>query len=219
MVIEYTGADPLSGFRYIEFRPATGHMPESAILYLHGSGERGESLSAVKHYGLPAMIARGSVTLNGAVICPLLASDQQWESARLAHLINTLSRQYQTVVLMGFSLGGTGVCQLQSDYAALVPYAIAIAARGPANVNVGQHGAHFLAIHGEHDLDINAVAFALHITECGGHAENVILAGKDHYISEDAMWNEKLIAVLSCAGIEIMNKDKSAQTVHHSTCL
>ncbi|MGL6013149.1 MAG: hypothetical protein ACRC0J_16860 [Shewanella oncorhynchi] len=72
----YTGADPLSGFRYIEFRPATGHTPESAILYLHGSGERGESLSAVKHYGLPAMIARGSVTLNGAVICPLLASDK-----------------------------------------------------------------------------------------------------------------------------------------------
>lgn len=81
------------------------------LLFLHGSGERGKDLEAVKRNGPPRLIAEGRA-FPFFVASPLLAKGASWEPYELNALLDELLGTYpidpDRVYVTGLSLGGYG---------------------------------------------------------------------------------------------------------------
>ncbi|MES2947832.1 MAG: hypothetical protein V4858_04740 [Pseudomonadota bacterium] len=202
-MLEHHRLDPTSGFRFLEFLPHDALGANAVVIYLHGSGERGSDLSWVKRYGLPALLARSEVSVNCPVMCPQLEAEAEWNADRLALLIKATTTASQQLVLIGYSLGGSGVCQFVGRLGPLVNVAVAIAGQAPHSVSVAQAGLEFLAIQGEQDPWPCTAGFVESINGSGGVAHSVALVGKGHYISEEALFHPGLTLLLKKAGVEI----------------
>lgn len=90
------------------------------VVFLHGSGERGENLAAVKVHGPPKHAERGAA-YPFVLASPQLADGRRWEPgelhALLAVLLARLAVDADRVTATGLSLGGHGVW----DWAAAYP--------------------------------------------------------------------------------------------------
>jgi predicted esterase len=79
------------------------------ILFLHGSGERGDSLPQLRHAGLPKLIAAGQ-KFAAIVVSPQCPEHEWWSTPVLSQLIDDVSAKYQVdpdrVVVTGLSMGG-----------------------------------------------------------------------------------------------------------------
>lgn len=102
------------------------------IVFLHGSGERGDDLSLVKRYGAPRYLEDG-LRIPAFVVAPQCPAEQRWEMLiddleRLVRgLVETLPVDPENVSLTGFSLGGFGAwawaLRRPARFAALAPVA------------------------------------------------------------------------------------------------
>lgn len=100
------------------------------ILFLHGSGERGNDLDRVKQHGLAQNVARGQ-NFPFIIIAPQCPLNANWEYYRptLKKLIDDICQNYrvdtQRLYLTGLSMGGFGTWSLATDYpdlfAAIIP--------------------------------------------------------------------------------------------------
>ncbi len=90
------------------------------LLFLHGSGERGDDLELVKKHGPPKLIAAGK-DFPFVVVSPQCLKDRRWEPIELVALLDDLSNKYKIdadrVYVTGLSMGGFGTWRL----AAYVP--------------------------------------------------------------------------------------------------
>ena len=83
------------------------------ILFLHGSGERGEDLQRVKRYGPPRYLEAG-LELPAYLVAPQCPGDRAWDSLldELEDLVEHLLKAYpiaaDQISLTGFSMGGFG---------------------------------------------------------------------------------------------------------------
>jgi len=114
------------------------HLPEGVearrawplIVFLHGSGERGDDLERVRRQGLPRRLDEG-LDLPAVVLSPQCPDGQVWAQqypAVMALVDDVMARvgiDADRVSLTGLSLGGAGVVHLAASYperfAALVP--------------------------------------------------------------------------------------------------
>ena len=197
------GHYPQGKFRYLQFGLSSKSRAESAIVYLHGAGERGKELSLVTRYGLPAMLAEGRAVTNCDVVCPQLEEDAVWHPDRVAGFIEAVGAGYESVSLIGFSLGASGVCSLTAAHGAVVAFAMAIAGQGPVSVQVSQAGVRLLAIQGELDPWPDTGNFLSSVRSAGGLAVDVRIAGQGHFISEAALADPTAISMLLEAGVRI----------------
>jgi predicted peptidase len=120
--------------RYLLWLPASYHdaaaQPWPLILFLHGSGERGDDVARVMEYGLPQRLAQGFdlPAIVAAPQCPL-ASDWTLQDDALLALLDELCATYAVnqrwVYLTGLSMGGRGAWRLAASnpnrFAALIP--------------------------------------------------------------------------------------------------
>ena len=98
------------------------------LLFLHGSGERGDDLLLVKTHGPPLLAAQGH-EFPFIVVAPQCPGGQQWDAkalvSLLAKVVDELGPDIERIYLTGLSLGGHGAWQLGSEYpdkfAAIVP--------------------------------------------------------------------------------------------------
>ena len=197
--------DSASQFRFIEFLPRDPAASDAVIIYLHGSGERGGDLSLVKHYGLPALLATSEVSVNCSVLCPQLEAGANWDADRIAVFVEAMTTQVQKIALIGYSLGASGVCQVVSRYGPLVDVAVAIAGQAPKSAETKQSGTRLLSIQGELDPWPDTSSFVESVNASGGWAQSITLDGKAHFISEDALFNPILIALLRNVSIELVS--------------
>ena len=117
---------------YLLYPPSESEPPQPLILFLHGSGERGDDLDLVKRWSLPRFLEEGG-RLPAYVAAPQCPGGNHWEDMleRLDALRTSLMAQYaidpDRVYLMGFSLGGFGVWNWAmaspNDFAAILPVA------------------------------------------------------------------------------------------------
>jgi predicted peptidase len=122
-------------FRYQVYVPR-GYEPNRSwplILFLHGSGERGEDGLRQTQVGLAAAIRRHVERFPAVVVFPQVPADQSWQTPKMASLaIMTLRRTMREFrihpgrrYLTGISMGGTGVWSIgvrhPGLFAALVP--------------------------------------------------------------------------------------------------
>jgi predicted peptidase len=135
------GGEGLALLRYLLFLPAqydpaphdSARDVEEAtgwplMVFLHGSGERGDDLKQVKKYG-PPMIVEGTPDFPFVVVSPQCPAGRHWEPERLMALVDDIVASYRIdrrrIVLTGASLGAFGMWQTASAhpgrFAALVP--------------------------------------------------------------------------------------------------
>ena len=99
------------------------------LLFLHGSGERGNDLEKVKTHGPPKLIEQGK-KFPFIVVSPQATSQEHgWSTADLYALLQNCKQQYRVdadrVYLTGLSMGGFGTWSLAiehpEEFAAIVP--------------------------------------------------------------------------------------------------
>ena len=102
--------------------------PWPLLLFLHGSGERGDDLDRVKLHGPPKEIGRGR-DLPFVVLAPQAAKDQKWDSLALGALLDEVSSRHnvdpERIYVTGLSMGGYGAWELAvqfpNRFAAIAP--------------------------------------------------------------------------------------------------
>lgn len=119
------------GLKYLLQLPE-GYQHQSAekwplILFLHGSGERGDSLGLVKAWGPPCIAAEKGLPF--IVISPQCPLNEKWITMLLPlrilldSVINQLQVDTSRIYLTGLSMGGYGaftMAQMYPDYFAAV---------------------------------------------------------------------------------------------------
>jgi pimeloyl-ACP methyl ester carboxylesterase len=105
------------------------------ILYLHGRSLRGDNLSILTRYGLPARL-QNDPGFPFVVVAPQLPGGQSWtDTDRLARLVEEIADRYpidrSRIYLIGYSMGAGGVWRTAIDHAELFAAAAPAAAWTP----------------------------------------------------------------------------------------
>ena len=98
------------------------------LLFLHGSGERGDDIERVKVHGPPKLIAAGK-EFPFIVVSPQCPEFRSWHPLELTALLDNLVRRYKVdqdrIYLSGLSMGGSGTWMLAMNapdrFAAIAP--------------------------------------------------------------------------------------------------
>jgi predicted peptidase len=107
---------------YLTFLPKTYSAkgaPVPLIVFLHGSGERGNDLNKVKAWGPPA-IAEKDPAFPFMVVSPQVPDGEWWDANLLKGMIDEVLARYNVdrsrVYLTGLSMGGYGAWDLATRY-------------------------------------------------------------------------------------------------------
>jgi predicted peptidase len=106
----------------------TAHERWPVILFLHGSGESGESLSDLRKHGPPKEVAAGR-QLPFIIVAPQSPQENGWDPYVLTALLNEVEAKYRVdrdrEYVTGLSMGGDGTYTLAAltpeRFAAVVP--------------------------------------------------------------------------------------------------
>ncbi|MDP4073737.1 hypothetical protein [Acidovorax sp. A1169] len=187
----------------LKFEPVRATSSDATMVWLHGVGERGTDISLVAKYGLPAALVAGRIQAPCAVICPQLPLGEEWGCERVLQCLEDAHAGSGPLVVMGYSLGGTGILESVAKTGPLCSLHVAIAGQCRVPVGAAQDGLRFLAIQGEFDVQPGVADFVIETRKRGGFAEDVIVKGGNHYISESALWQPELAAALSSLGVNL----------------
>ncbi|HVX59559.1 MAG TPA: dienelactone hydrolase family protein [Pirellulales bacterium] len=115
---------------YLLYLPRGYDQQESwpLLLFLHGSGERGDDLELVKKHGPPRLVAEGR-DFPFIIVSPQCPKERWWEPIELLALLNDLGGKYKVdadrVYATGLSMGGFGTWRLAFQapdrFAAIAP--------------------------------------------------------------------------------------------------
>ena len=194
-------ASQYGDFPCLMFSQAPPIRATAAMVWLHGIGERGNHLPLVAKYGLPAALIENRLSVNADVICPQLEADREWEPRRIQALLFSLRASYQHLALVGFSLGGMGVCELLGELGPHADVHVAIAPRVRHAATAPQEGTRLLLLAGEHDQCDTTPPFLHDLAALGALVEHAILPGEGHFISESALKHPKFELTMSSIGV------------------
>ena len=103
------------------------------VMFLHGSGERGDNLDAVKKWGPPKHVAEGKA-MDFILVSPQCPSGQRWDADVLAGLVRQLQQKWSVdqdrTYITGLSMGGYGTWNLLAKHADLFAAAIPVCGGG-----------------------------------------------------------------------------------------
>jgi len=89
------------------------------LLFLHGSGERGNDLALIKTHGPPHVIEKG-MELPVVVLAPQCPQDSMWHADSLMALVDHITQRYgidrKRVYVTGLSMGGYATWVLTAEY-------------------------------------------------------------------------------------------------------
>ncbi|NVD45161.1 phospholipase [Qipengyuania atrilutea] len=157
----------------------TGAWP--LMIFLHGSGERGDDVARVKVHGPPKHADRDP-DFPFILISPQLPAEQDWDimklEAILAHALETLPVDPQRIYLTGLSRGGHATWRWgaaeQDKFAALAP----VAGRGDPETACRLTDIPVWAFHGDRDdvvIPEGSFAMSRAIRACGGRMSKLTI--------------------------------------------
>lgn len=151
------------------------------MLFLHGSGERGDDIDAVKRHGPPKQADRDP-DFPFILISPLLPAEEDWDIAKLERILDrafaTLPIDPDRVYLTGLSRGGHATWRWGAAdpdrFAALAP----VAGRGDAATACALTDIPVWAFHGDRDDVVEpegSFAMARAIRACEGRISRLTI--------------------------------------------
>ncbi|MFC7623069.1 alpha/beta hydrolase-fold protein [Microlunatus sp. GCM10028923] len=173
---------------YLIFTPARIPEPWPLLLFLHGSGERGDDLDLVTVHGPPKLAAEGG-ELPYLLVAPQCPAESwwTWHQDALIALLDEVEAEFPVdpsrIYLTGLSMGGIGSWELAirhpGRFAALVPICGASQpwlARRLRDVPVRAfHNAHDESVPARGTSDMVAA-----VQQAGGQAEATIYDARGH---------------------------------------
>lgn len=144
------------------------------LIFLHGSGERGDDVAKVKVHG-PPKIADRDPAFPFILVSPLLGADQDWDIERLDRLLDHVSRRYRVdrsrIYLTGLSRGAHASWRWTIAQPRRFAALAAVAGRGNAGEACRLMDLPVWAFHGDRDdvvVPEGSFAMARAIRACGG---------------------------------------------------
>lgn len=144
------------------------------MLFLHGSGERGDDIERVKLHGPPKLAERQS-DFPFILISPLLPAGEDWDIAKLDaildHAMATLPVDPARVYLTGLSRGGHATWRWGASEPDRFAALAIVAGRGDPAVACALRDTPIWAFHGDRDDVVppeGSFAMARAIRACGG---------------------------------------------------
>lgn len=167
------------------------------VVFLHGSGERGNDLGIVGRVGLPRLVAQGQ-HFNFILLSPQCPAYSGWSPelvvALIEHVSCSLPVDRDRVYLTGFSMGGVGVWATAiynpGRFAALAP----LCGGGDVGQAKRLKDIPIWAFHGDEDDVVPLAASEMMVDavrKCGGHVEFTIYPGADHDIWDATYQNKQ----------------------------
>ncbi len=156
------------------------------VLFLHGSGERGDDLEKVKIHG-PPKLAAGGKEFPFILISPQCPANTTWNAAELDKLVDELSGKLrvdrQRLYVTGLSMGGGGTWRLiglqPEKYAAAMP----LCGRGELEAAEKMAKTPFWVLVGDKDKAEtvqNCRDMPAALTKAGGEAKLTVYPGVGH---------------------------------------
>ena len=116
-------------YNYILYMPNDTSLPKPLILFLHGSGERGDDLEMLKVHG-PLKYLNNN-TIDAYVLAPQCPENKYWETDMLIDLLSIITDAHNIkrsgIHFTGLSMGAWGVWNLSIQHpeipASIVPIA------------------------------------------------------------------------------------------------
>jgi poly(3-hydroxybutyrate) depolymerase len=178
--------------RFFLYLPANYSSKQSwpLLLFLHGSGQRGNDLEWLKRSGPPAILSRGH-QLPMIVVSPQCAMENNWNNDELLSLLDNLEKKFSIdpdrVFLSGYSMGGYGAWSLAAAaperFAALVP----VAGGGDTSDATKLTNVAIWDFHGAKDTTVptsESRAMVDAVRAAGGFARLTIYADRGHSICD-----------------------------------
>lgn len=124
------------------------------VIFLHGSGERGTDLNAVRRNGPPKEVASGR-KFPFILVSPQCPKDQWWDALVLSQLTDLIERRYQIdrnrEYVTGLSMGGFGTYDLAVANPRRFAAIASISGGGSMATAFGLGGTPTYIIHGDSD--------------------------------------------------------------------
>lgn len=176
--------------------------PLPLILYLHGSGSRGNDIEKVRSCELLAYLYDGG-DFPTIVVAPQCIHKQSWNVVALVNLIDLMIHQLgadaDRVMVIGYSMGGYGTWNLASQIPEKLAAVVPLCGGGNTAVAEKMKSLSIWAFHGEQD---NVVSLSANramvdaVIAAGGSARFTILKGRGHDIADVTYKNQELIVWL-----------------------
>ena len=192
-----------SRFHGIRFGDPSPGTASPALVFLHGSGERGSDLSLLTRHGLPALLQESRASVNCPVYCPQLESEAHWASDRVVAFLDALRPVHRSLVLIGYSWGGMGVCKLLATEPVVLACAIVIAGQSFDRVQGLRTGSRLVTVQGELDDWADTATFAQAMRAAGAEVQALRLANQGHFIAESAMFLPAVTELLAAHNIRL----------------
>ncbi|MEX2213528.1 MAG: PHB depolymerase family esterase [Phycisphaeraceae bacterium] len=127
------------------------------LLFLHGSGERGDNIEVLKKHGPPMLVDKGK-DMPFIIVSPQCPKDQRWDSDVLKALIEDVSKSHRVdtdrLYCTGLSMGGFGTWALCTKYPQLFAAAVPICGGGNPQTVKAMKGVPTWVFHGDKDTAV-----------------------------------------------------------------
>lgn len=177
-----------SEIRYLLYLPKNYESAKSVplVIFLHGSGERGDDLQQVAKWGPPQMIAQGK-SFDAIMVSPQCDSGKRWNPDEIAALADSLAEKYKVdrtrMYLTGLSMGGYGTWATLAKFPKLFAAGIPICGGGDPGQAEILKSIPIWAFHGDKDdaVPVEKTKEMIEaINKVGGKAKMTIYEGVGH---------------------------------------
>lgn len=198
-----SGALPEQKFGYLLFLPkdyGKDNRKWPVMMFLHGSGERGDDLNLVKVHGPPKLV-ESRPDFPFIVVSPQCPKDHSWSGEIQPHLLvelldNVLTRfatDHQRVVVTGLSMGGFGSWTLAARYPGRFAAAVPICGGGDPDDASKMTSVPFWVFHGAKDTGVPlklSEEMVAAVTNAGGSAKLTVYPEAGHDSWTETFKNE-----------------------------
>ncbi|MDP1899259.1 MAG: dienelactone hydrolase family protein [Rubrivivax sp.] len=171
---------------------AADNPPWPLVFFLHGSGERGSDLQAVKSQGPPRLVDQGR-EFPFILASPQLDVDRRWDPHELQALSQALQRRLridaQRIAVTGLSLGGHGAWDWATAYPEQLAAIAPVCGYGDPARACAMRGVPVRAYHGQADSVVPLArqqAMVQALRDCGGQAQLIVYPGVGHNAWDEA---------------------------------
>ncbi|KXH84808.1 carboxylesterase family protein [Chryseobacterium kwangjuense] len=165
---------------------AKGNVP--LIVFLHGSGERGNNLEMVKAHS--PFTYKNLIKEPVSILAPQCPADSWWDTITVYNLIKEIQKKYKIdasrIHLTGLSMGGWGALKLAQEHPEMFASVVSVCAPTdfPMYANINQYkGLNMKIFHGGMDdivLPENAFNFYQRLHPVNPSAELIIFPNDNH---------------------------------------